>query len=100
MKHYIDKDALIAEIERRIGHNTEWKDGCKTLAVLAANEAIVEDKKILSIINTLEVKEVDLENEIDKVWDTDYEDFGISADDFYRLAKYFFELGLKAQKGE
>ena len=60
MPHLIDKDALVAEIERRIEHNTEWKDACKTLAVLAANQAIEEDKKILSIINTLEVKEVDL----------------------------------------
>lgn len=64
----IDKDALVAEIERRIEHNTEWKDACKTLAVLAANQAIEENKKILSIINSLEVKEVDnVWHEVDNV---------------------------------
>ena len=63
MAQYIDKSALVAEIEKRIEHNTEWKNACKTLAVLAANQAIEEDKKILSIINSLEVKEVDLEKE-------------------------------------
>jgi hypothetical protein len=56
MVHLIDKSALVAEIEKRIEYNTEWKDACKTLAVLAANQAIEEDKKILSIIDTLEVK--------------------------------------------
>ncbi|UKK52641.1 hypothetical protein [Prevotella sp. E2-28] len=61
MEQYIPKSALVAKIERRIEHNTEWKDACKTLAVLAANQAIEEDKKILSIINSLEVKEVNLE---------------------------------------
>lgn len=66
MEQYISKSALVAEIERRIENNTEWKDACKTLAVIAANQAIEEDKKILSIIDALEVKEVDLEKETDK----------------------------------
>ena len=57
MTHLVDKDRIVAKIERRIEHNTEWKDACKTFAVLAANQAIEEDKKILSIIDTLEVKE-------------------------------------------
>ena len=46
------------------------------------------------------MKEVNLEKEIDEVWNTDYEDFGIPVDDFYGIARHFFELGLKAQKGE
>lgn len=61
MEQYISKDALVAEIERRIKYNTEWKDACRTLAVMAAYQAIEEDKRILSIIDTLKVKEVDLE---------------------------------------
>ena len=83
MAHLIDKDALIVEIERRIENNTEWKDVCKTLAVIAANQAIEEDKKILSIIDTLEVKEVDLDDKdkwkntggFGSTWDPDSPDY-------------------------
>jgi hypothetical protein len=48
---------------------TEWKNACKTFAVLAANQAIEEDKKILSIINSLKVKEVDIEKEVRQIID-------------------------------
>jgi len=95
----IDKDALVAEIERRIEHNTEWKGACKTLAVLAANQAIEEDKKILSIINSLEVKDVDLEKEISFQWSK----FCLNdkdKDSFVKVAKHFFELGIKAKDWE
>ena len=91
MAHLIDKAALVAEIERRRSKNAKNKLN------LAAS---FEDNYLLSFIDTLEVKEVDLEKEIDKAWDDDYADFGISVDDFYRVTRYFFELGLKAQKGE
>ena len=94
MEQYISKSALIEEIERRIENNTEWKDACKTLAVIAANQAIEEDKKILSIIDTLEVKEVDLEKEYEKYYEKE------RYIQTFKLAKHFFELGLKAQKGE
>ena len=89
MEQYIPKSAVVAEIEKRKRKNVLTNEG-----------AFEEDIDILSFINNMEVKEVDLEKEIDKVWDTDYEDFGILADDFYKVAKHFFELGLKAQKGE
>ena len=83
MKQYIDKSSLVAEIERRIENNTEWKDACKTLAVIAANQAIEEDKKILSIIDALEVKEVDLDDKdkwkntggFGSTWDPDSPDY-------------------------
>ena len=55
--------------------------------------------EILSFLDTLEVKEVVLEKEIDK-WIDDaaitHEDCSIS--DVISTAKHFFELGLKAQK--
>lgn len=97
MAQYIDKSDLVAEIERRIEHNTEWKDACKTLAVLAANQAIEEDKKILSIIDTFKVKEVDLEKYyhdfLQKEW------FGNShartvSEMMAFTARHFFELAL------
>lgn len=107
MEQYIPKSALTAEIKRRLKFikerlkrnnsyteegNTAWK----------RDKALYDTYNfLLSFLDTFEVKVVDLEKEIDKVWNTDYEDFGISADDFYRVAKHFFELGLKvAQKGE
>ena len=49
--------------------------------------------------NTLEVKEVDLDNELDFVKDAYYYFTSDERDSMKKVAKYFFELGLKA-KGE
>lgn len=55
MAHLIDKDALVAEIERRQSeHNEKKYDYASTDHFWRA----IEDKDILSFINTLEVKEV------------------------------------------
>jgi hypothetical protein len=91
MTQYIPKDALVAEINKRIidapidcyGHQRVW----------AYND-------VKDIINTMEVKGVDLDfaKEVD-VWMRDNED----TNGFFNpqeLAKHFFELGLKAQKKE
>ena len=87
----VDKSALVAEIERRRESNAKDRYFGR----------LVEDNYFLNFIDTLEVKEVDLNEEIDKVWDTDYEDFGIPMGDFYRVARRFYELGLQAaQNGE
>ena len=96
----IDKDALVAEIERRKNfHSTP-----------NAYSRLYEDYAILSFINTLEVKEVDLEEEIECSlpkpawgWNEDYfgkSDPAYSMEQMKEFAKHFFELGLKAQKGE
>lgn len=95
MAHYIDKDALVAEIRSRlhptvVPHGTHYDDW--------DNGADCERIRILSFIDTLEVKEVDLEKEINDyhitkkptVWFNTLEE----------IAKHFFELGLKVQKGE
>jgi len=97
MVQYVDKSALVAEIRKRLlpvirdKHYDEWEEGKDS-----------ERIAILNIIDTLEVKEVDLEKE--------YEDFVVDdpvlgnfiTNDIVGmiLAKHFFELGLKAQKGE
>ena len=96
MKELIDKSEIIAEIEKVAdepapSHDQQcpWEDGyyCGLY-------------KAESIIDTLEVKEVDLEREIDK-WICDaaitHEDCSVT--DVISTAKHFFELGLKA-KGE
>ena len=105
MGHLIDKDALVAEIEKRIEYNTlsYQKDKRPQFAKLGK---IMEDEAILSFINTLEVKEVDLDKEIQdhirecldvKFPTTDVE---LIKKDVAYTAKKFFELGFKAQKGE
>jgi len=51
-----------------------------------------------NFINTLEVKEVDLEKEIDDWYNT--VGIPVTADALKETARYFFGLGLKAQKAE
>ena len=95
----IDKDALVAELEKRkkihfndydfIGNNYPADYGvCNALT------------QILAFIDTLEVKEVDLEKSI-----SDWLFEGLPNDEqeidyIKETAKHFFELGLKTQKGE
>ena len=99
MTQYIDKSALVAEIERvkseYIKHNrnkfcAEWSCG-------------VLDN-ILLFLDITKVKEVDLEEEIEDVKHNykvdDNRHTSICSADIEWIAKHFFELGLKAQKGE
>ena len=97
MEQYIKKSALVAEIDRqKIGYNVDGKHSVEYDTA----------RKILNIIDTLEVKEVDLEKEIQdhikecldvKFPTTDVE---LIKKDVVYTAKKFYELGLKAQKGE
>lgn len=93
MAQYIDKDALVAEIERRystnlIGNHSSFRNGkCEAL------------REALSFIDTLEVKEVDINKEISQFIDANFEKATIGHKlSLRRTAKYFFELGIKAQK--
>ena len=95
MKQYIDKSAVIAEIERRIKLVSD--------PVLSGNDLMIGEKNalfnLLSFINTLDMKEVDLEKEIELI-KGDYEQVDVAwNNDFDFIAKHFFELGLKVQKG-
>ncbi len=88
MSNLIDKDAVVAEI-KRIEHETNYE--AFTDEVLGKRYVC---KCLLSFLDSLEVKEVDLEKE--------YKDF-IKSDNgrsMFETAKYFFELGIKVQKGE
>ena len=88
----IDKSALVAEIEKRINFNE----------TLNAHSRLDECNAILSFIDTLEVKEVDLNVEFDKycsnLYLIDFENEPYA--ELFECAKYFFNLGLKSQKGE
>lgn len=95
----IDKSALVAEIERRIKTNKECMLGLRNLDYYQGKVDALNDT--ISFLDTLEVREVYLEKE--------YKDF-VEKDPVYNqlvngivgkaIAKHFFELGLKAQKGE
>ena len=87
MVYLIDKSAIVAEINRLSAYLDSLHE-----------QRIIE--KILSFLDTLEVKDVDLDRAIDK-WIDDaaitHEDCSIS--DVISTAKHFFELGIKS-KGE
>lgn len=92
----IDKDKVVTEIERRIGELFTLDKASYEVGLFDAY------KIILSFINTLEVKEVDLEKELDE-WlrygpHTNYPWCTIP-DAIKITAEHFYELGLKA-KGE
>lgn len=101
----IDKSALVAKIQKRFDEYTgsilKHYDACK--------EARAQELgKILTIINTLEVTEVDLEEELDKYTTNNFwalegnseSPYLVEKDDMLKIVKHFYELGLKAQKGE
>ena len=101
----IDKDALVAEIEnlentyKKCPTRNSYEEGLKDGRLIGYKDALYK-------INTLEVKEVDLEKEIQdhlreclniKFPTTNVK---IITSDVEYTARKFFELGLKAQKGE
>lgn len=102
MAHLIDKDVLVAQASIEI-----------TSCRLAAQEGILTEfgkgkleglEGIVDFLNILEVKEVDLEKEIEDVKHNykvdDNRHTSICSADIEWLANHFFELGLRAQKGE
>lgn len=85
----IDKDTLIVEIERlerSRWSNKDYDDGYHSALF-----------NISSFTNAIEGKEVDLEKEIEYNYNPMD---GLSFEEFERIAKHFFKLGLQAQKGE
>lgn len=89
MEQYISKAAVMEEIKRRI---TTYKN---VSGSDRRTDALISFKNFL---DTLEVKEVDLDKEIDSTY-RNYVAFG--RQEIATVAKHFFELGLKAaQKGK
>lgn len=92
----IDKATVVAEIER-IEYETNYEPF--TDEVLGKRNGC---RKIREFLDTLEVKEVDFEKELDRIWfdnklgnyfDNDALDFA----HVRTLCKHFFELGLASQ---
>lgn len=107
MAQYIDKAVIVTVIEKfiakykeiSVGVDKKGNDWVDSVSML--NAKIDTLQSLLSTISSLEVKEVDLEKEYDNEFFKDpvfcklvNRNAGIS------IAKHFFELGLKAQKGE
>lgn len=92
----IYKDDLVQKIRKRLlpvirdKHYDEFEEGQDS-----------ERIAILDILNTIETKEVDLKKEFYDFLDTlTGKDNGhLSEDELFRIAEYFYELGL-TEKGE
>jgi len=141
MEQYINKSALIAEIEKIIeepapSHDQQcpWEDGyycglykaesiIDTLEVKDENiikrdwynQGYLKGRKEANIparelglpseLDTIETKEVDLEKEIDKIWNPRFNLgwdekslLSMNHEGFTTIAKYFYELGLKTKE--
>ena len=112
MKQYIDKSAVVAEIESKRKYAQHLGDN----AINGSMQQFYDGMKqgcvdILSFLDTLEVKEVDLDKHLkEDIEDTLFDLNGVAVigathyltvDDVKEIAKHFFELGIKAaQKGE
>lgn len=100
MAKYIDKFAVMAEIESYINSFCDRNGNLEDIETNGLTYETLYDLK--NSIDTLEVKEVDLEKEFDNyakdilACDVQFEPFT----HLYNCAKHFFELGLKVQKGE
>ena len=100
----IDKSALVAEIEKFIERAKAERVLLPKTILAAKNYLLIEDyNKLLSFIDTLEVKEVDLENfikeEFNKYACVDgYGQLSVS----YNMAEFYGMIKrlTKAQKGE
>lgn len=114
MTQYIDKSAVVAEIMRIMAEEMSFfKDCCNDELENTSSPAVyTRMEMLLSFLDTIEVKEVDLEKELNdfieeqKAWVKDdrvveYYN-GDSFNHIYDLefvAKHFFELGLKCKDG-
>ena len=92
----IDKDALVAEIERyKHKADERLKIKGRTLSEDCKDSALQNlCGNLLHFINTFEVKEVDLEKEIDKEIETRWRGEYLFTSKFRESAKHFFQLGL------
>ena len=99
MIQYIDKDAIVAEIEKIIADETEsikfFEHSKNSSELQRSNARIGLLEYIHSLLDTIEVKEVDLEKEIEKYL-KQYNMLAVGKKEFTDIAKHFFELGLKA----
>ncbi len=98
MVHLINKDKIVVEIEKLYN---ECLKRAKVIDSDYWNAKADAYRNVLTILDdSIEVKDVDLKKEIELI-KGDYEQVDVAwNNDFDYIARHFFELGLKAQKGE
>jgi len=96
MEQYIPKSVLVAEIEKLQLCTMDEHMNFYSAEAQGEYNAL---SKLESFLDTLEVKEVTIDEEIEKCLKK-YNMLAVGKKDFAEIAKHFFELGLKAQKGE
>lgn len=99
MTQYIDKDAVVAEMERQQRKLCLLSQSNK---VELRRDAAIQNGvycSLLSFIGTLEVKDVDLNEEIEKCLKK-HSMLAVGKKDFTDIAKHFFELGLKQSSSD
>lgn len=96
----IDKAAIAAEIERI---KEDGGIGLDAYGMGKDNGKLEACDKLLSFIDSIETKDVDLEKEIDSLWNPRFNLgwdekslLSINHEGFSHIAKHFFNLGLKA----
>ena len=89
----IDKAAVVAEIERRIKEGEEVIKEVPSSAILGLIQAY---KNVLSFLDTLEVKEVDLNSAVERYVEEHKSEL-TGYFDIRRIARHFYKLGLNAQ---
>ena len=99
----INKDRVAAEIEKMVKRLEDAFDNpsfASYEANLIAKGGYRKLKDILSLLDTFETKEVDLEKEFYDFLDTliGKDNGHLSEDELFRIAEYFYELGLNTQK--
>lgn len=102
MIHLIDKDTLVAEIERMKADALQKKEQCKRSGLERIVHQIGAYNNILSLINTLDVKDVDLEKEpasedLEQA-SRNYADDEEYGDDVHFSIKATFKAGAQWQK--
>ena len=96
MEQYIDKSAVIAEIEREKVYAQTMGDNAINSSMQQFYDGMVECcNRILDALDSLEVKEVDLKKEINKYIRDNI--CGYTVPGVEETAKYFFELALKVK---
>ena len=99
MTQYIDKAAIVAEIERMleaITNDSEQDVRDRDLGAIYSAQLLVL-RNLAKYLDTLKVKEVDFE----KIWKEYFKYRGdVATVNVKHLAKHFFELGIKAKKGK
>ena len=104
MKELIDKAAIVAAIEKL--KRQLLRGACSSQISMETNCKEEAYDEVFYFLNTLEVKEVDLEKEIQQHINDCLNikfpttDIKMIAKDVEYTASKFFELGLKAKKGE